>query len=443
MDQLDILPFRALRSPDLPFVRIEVAGMQIVMHELIVRALSDPRLGEFVRQAGNGAIILDLSAVELGEIEPQTADWLAHGWSASMTHIGVRRIAVLLGNKQQALAPILLRAPAIELRAYPVQQVSEAYAFVGPAPAAPPFAAPPPFAPATPPPFAPAAPRGGGPALPFNHAALAAARKSGIYERSAPVAELSGDLAALSALVSAAVTRRSVLRGIAAAWIVAGMVGAYIYAGQNPMYPLLERYAPALFGVPPALVFWFVGWLVTIYDPRRVALVQSLVSNVAFAAGAPARLRMDLRSTQRRANRVPGAQRGEFAVEWLTLDATLTDGANLHIARREALVHTVSYQGRNTVYTWAYSFIDTVGVAFLELRDQYRSAGAPNLLGPHMGTNLTSPYGGVVSFQAGPHRVELVVRSSQRWTAEEGSRHLRTSIAQLYDLAHLQAPVSP
>lgn len=261
---------------------------------------------------------------------------------------------------------------------------------------------------------------------------------SWVVEREGSLEEVDGALAALAARAQAAVRRRTTLSAVSWTCVGLAVLGTLFYASRNPMYPLVERFGPALLGLPPYFLFRFLAWLVTVPDGRRPDLARAVLAGLLLAPGSRVRLRIDLTATQRRANKVGKTGRGvEYGLDWLKLSATLADGVVLEVARRDEVLYSVSYGNRSTKYSWLFSFVDTVGLVFP------RTLGAAAGLDIHLADQLSFPHGPLTRFDAGPFRAEVSVRSSTRWTAEEACGFLLGTLGRLYGLAGLPPPTRP
>lgn len=103
--------------------------MQIVIAPVVQGALSDPRLGQFVRDTARTGIVLDLSTD--ASFDVPIVEWLTHQWTAMLRQVGVQRLAVVLSDAQAPLAAHFQRSTQMEVRAFPAAQSSAAHAFAG------------------------------------------------------------------------------------------------------------------------------------------------------------------------------------------------------------------------------------------------------------------------------------------------------------------------
>jgi hypothetical protein len=99
--RLEILPFVATQPPRSSFVIIEGQPQMLTMHDIVVKQLSDPRLGHMMRNGSVSGIAFDAAQLDFG---PQDVAWVVHAWPPMLTTIGVRRMSIVVAD---ALLPVV------------------------------------------------------------------------------------------------------------------------------------------------------------------------------------------------------------------------------------------------------------------------------------------------------------------------------------------------
>lgn len=235
-----------------------------------------------------------------------------------------------------------------------------------------------------------------------------------VWRGEGTASELSAELARLRR----AVRLRTFTRGAMLGASLALLCSMFVMASMDRGEPLAAIVA--------AVVVLFLRPRSKPWLAARAAFAGELVRELRLEPTTRASLKLDLGETERPelassvdpdGSMLQGkVERRFYANEWLTLRATLADGASVRIARSSRVQRNDPVPeagGRRPMSMYGRSAVDDVEITFPEV-DAYRVASVG--FTPERAATLVVPDKfEIVSFEIEPRRARLVVRSFSEW----------------------------